>query len=133
MVGQGGDGFFIQASFGKGRTWWLDCGGRHESPDRIVRIELEAALAPSSVDWIRGELRQRYPGADVKGSYPIRATLFDGEPSDSVTVRWPASGYFRAMDPGYYVLIFRVRTESGAVDAFEKRVGVYLVDSSIIR
>jgi len=133
VVGQGGDGFYVEAQFGKGKTWWLDCGGRHESPDRITRIDVEVSLADSSVAWIRGELRQRYPGADVKGSYPVRATLYAGSPSDSVSVRWPASGYFRAPDPGYYVLTFEVRTESGATDRFERRVGVYLIDSSLIR
>ena len=132
VVGQDGDGFYITASFHQGRTWWEDCDGRHYQDDPITRVDVSVSLAESSVRWIREDLARRYPGADVKDTYPKTSTLYGGPGRANVSVRWPSGGYFEAVDPGHYVVIFRVRAQSGAVDTFTRQVPVHLRDSTIV-
>ncbi|NPA89936.1 MAG: hypothetical protein GXO55_00555 [Chloroflexi bacterium] len=131
VVGQGGKGFYLTARFAGGRFWEEDCHGRRYTDDPIVYVGVSVSLADSSRRWIEEDLAARYYGARVKGTYPKRAALFYGR-SMSLGVRWPR-GLFEALDPGYYVAVFTVRTASGKVFTFTGRVPVYLGDSTLIR
>jgi len=132
VVGQGGEGFYLTARFVGGRFWEEDCEGRHYTDDPIASVDVSVSLADSSRRWIEGELAARYYGARVKDTYPKRSPLFYGS-SMFVGVRWPRRGLFEALDPGYYVVKFTVRTTGGKVFVFTGRAPVYLGDSTLIR
>ena len=132
VAGQGGGGFYLAARFTAGRFWEEDCRGRRYSDDPITYVAVSVSLAESSRRWIEEELAARYYGARVKDTYPKRAVLFVGR-SAAVAVRWPRRGLFPALDPGYYIATFTVRTASGRVFVFSGRAPVYLGDSTLIR
>ncbi len=131
VTGQGGDGFRAVGGFRGGIFWQLDCTGRHETPDNIVRVDVVVQLSEESRRWIEGTLAPRYPGAHVKDTYPQQYTVFRGN-RPTVWARFPASGdYFPARDPGTYILTWRVHTQSGRVFTFSREVQVHLVDSTM--
>lgn len=130
VVGQGGDGFSAVAGFRGGTRWYLDCSGRHEVPDNIVRVDVIVQLSEESRRWIDDTLAPRYPGAHVKDTYPQQYTVFYGS-RHVVWTRFPSNGFFEAQDPGTYVLTWRVRTQSGRVFTFGRQVKVHLVDSTL--
>lgn len=130
VVGQRGDGFSTVAGFRGGTRWYLDCSGRHEVPDNIVRVDVIVQLSEQSRRWIESTLAQRYPGARVKDTYPQQYTVFYGN-RHVVWTRFPTSGLFESQDPGTYILTWRVHTQSGRAFTFSRQVHVHLADSTL--
>jgi len=79
-------------------------GGNHHCPNggpaMIVAFSLvKVQLAQSSMAWITGELARKYPGAQVKGSYPFTPPC---QVSGLGASQAQLAFYLAPLDPGYY-------------------------------
>ena len=102
-----------------------------QSPARIIAFSVtEVRLAASSVAWITGELARKYPGAQVKGSYPFTPPY---QVSGLGTPSALLSFHFAPLDPGYYEVRLLAVQSDGQQSTAIVRVPVYLMESSIIQ
>jgi hypothetical protein len=95
----------------------------------IVRIEVKIRLTESSVNWIRGELARRYPGARVLGAYPLTPELTT---RGLKTPQVVTSFRFDPLDPGDYEISVTARQDDGQVVDKAFTVHVALYESTII-
>lgn len=100
-------------------------------PDQITAITVRVRLADSSIAWITTDLARRYPGAQVKGTYPF-FPAFETQ-STLPTNLWIGRFAFQPLDPGYYQVLIRVRTLGGRDMEFTQTFGVRLLESTLIR
>lgn len=111
----------IEASGGKDTT----CAGGQQN---ITAITVSIRLADQTIAWINGPLAQRYPGARVLGSYPIRPTLTTtGLNTTSATTRF----HFDPLDPGAYNVTITATQGDGKSTSVALPVPAYLLDSTI--
>jgi len=110
----------------------------------ITSLAVQLRLTPDSVEWILGELAQRYPGAHVKGEYPqsperpqvghaYYACSFDplrgaGTPNAELDCQ-----FFRPLDPGKYQVLVTACQADGqcTTRALSRLIQVYLLESSL--
>ena len=110
-------------------------GGNHHCPNggpaKIVAFSLvKVQLAQSSVAWITGELARKYPGAQVKGSYPFTPPC---QVSNLGASQAQLAFHLAPLDPGYYEVTVRATQEDGQSATATFRVPVYLMESTIIK
>ena len=110
-------------------------GGAHHCPDggqaRIVSFSVtKVQLAQSSITWINGELARKYPGAHVKGSYPLMPSF---QVSGLGTSQAQLFFHLAPLDPGYYEVSIQAIQEDGQPATAILRVPVYLMESTIIQ
>jgi hypothetical protein len=109
-------------------------GNRHcpiGGPAKIVSFSVvKVQLAQSSIDWIRGDLARKYPGAQVKDSYPITVPYqVSGLSSSQVRL----SFHLAPLDPGYYEVTVLATQQDGQTISATLRIPVYLMESTIIQ
>jgi len=102
------------------------CGG---GPKTITSITLNSVtLSSASVDWITGTLSLRFPGAMVKGSYPLRPSLtITGIGTAAAT----ATFHFDPLDPGNYDMSITAIQDDGQNVTTTLNAPAYLLDSTI--
>jgi hypothetical protein len=110
-------------------------GGNHHCPNgapaKIVSFSLvKVQLAQSSMAWINGELARKYPGAQVKGSYPIIPPY---QISGLGASQAQLALHLAPLDPGYYEISVQATQEDGQTATATLRVPVYLMESTIIQ
>lgn len=101
------------------------------SQQTITSITLDGVeLAASSVSWIENELAVIYPGAHVKGNYPLHPNYTtNGLRRTVATLKF----HLDPEDPGYYDLHLTVRQGDGQVVTSTLQVPVWLFEATIIR
>ena len=93
----------------------------------IVTFQLrEVNLSPEAIAWINGELRQAYPGAYVKDTYPLH-------PAPSVSLGSNATMTFHLdpLDPGAYIATVVAVQHDGQTISSEYRIPVHLLEATI--
>lgn len=93
----------------------------------IVTFQLrEVNLSPEAIAWINGELRQAYPGAYVKDTYPLH-------PAPSVSLGSNATMTFHLdpLDPGAYIATVVAVQHDGQSITSEYRIPVHLLEATI--
>jgi len=97
----------------------------------ITSVTLDRVdLAASSVDWIENELAVVYPGAHVKGNYPLRPNyLTNGLNTTTATLTF----HLDPEDPGYYDVQITARQSDGQQTTTTLQVSVWLFETTIIR
>jgi hypothetical protein len=93
----------------------------------IVTFQLrEVNLSPEAIAWIHGELRQAYPGAVVKDSYPLH-------PAPSVSLGSNATMMFHLdpLDPGAYIATIVAVQHDGQTISSDYRIPVHLLEATI--
>lgn len=85
---------------------WVCEEHQNTYPDPVKKVDVTIWLSDASRRWIEKDLAQRYPGAKVKGAYPITLEVyrggtmyFDGGPRK-----------LQLQDPGAYEFTVRVET-----------------------
>lgn len=120
---------------------WETCDRVTEQyTDRLASIVAVADLSQASVEWIEGELAQRFPGAHV---FQAHWPLFPGFPSagggigsDRFSMQWDRVPF---RDPGKYVLTVNGATTGTEVSpprafSWAREVfGVDLLESALIK
>ena len=110
-------------------------GGLRHCPDdgtrgKITGFTVQVALSSASQAWIQGELRLKYPGAEIQGTYPLlpqpRAA---GLQSSSASL----SFHFDPLDPGIYDVTINVTQEDGKTAAGTLQVPAWLLEATITR
>ena len=110
-------------------------GGDRHCPNggsaKIVSLSVvKVQLAQSSLAWINGDLARKYPGAQVKGSYPLTPPY---QVSGLGTSQAQLSFHLAPLDPGYYEVTVQAAQEDGQSAMAILRVPVYLMESTIIQ
>ena len=93
----------------------------------IVTFQLrEVNLSPEAIAWINGELRQAYPGAYVKDTYPLH-------PAPSVSLGSNATMTFHLdpLDPGAYIATVVAVQHDGQTISSDYRIPVHLLEATI--
>lgn len=117
--------------------WHWTCPERvlEHYDDPLVKIKLTMDLAPSSKEWITGELARVYPGAHIKERFPKEFDIYNG-----LTMRYAAwvLRSYAAQDPGYRVGDIVLKTAGTPLSSPQTvyvpyRFPVYLAESTIIR
>jgi hypothetical protein len=93
----------------------------------IVTFQLrEVNLSPEAIAWINGELRQAYPGAYVKDTYPLH-------PAPSVSLGSNATMTFHIdpLDPGAYIATVTAVQHDGQTISSDYRIPVHLLEATI--
>ena len=93
----------------------------------IVTFQLrEVNLSPEAIAWINGELRQAYPGAYVKDTYPLH-------PAPSVSLGSNATMTFHLdpLDPGANIATVVAVQHDGQTITSEYRIPVHLLEATI--
>jgi len=86
------------------------------------------SLSSASIDWITGPLALRYPGAYIKGSYPIYpAATITGIGSTSAQAVFHIDPY----DPGFYDISVTAIQDDGQTTTVVLSVPAYLLDTTI--
>ena len=95
----------------------------------ITSLNLNSvSLSTSSMLWITGSLAQRYPGAHIKGVYPLHpAATTTGLGKTSATI----SLHFDPLDPGLYDVSITAVQDDGKYTTTIVHVPVYMLDSTI--
>jgi hypothetical protein len=116
--------------------WRWQCSERvlqhHDDP--LVAVDLPMRLADSSVTWLNGNLRPRYPGAAHKEGLPKVFPLWRGE---AMSVQTGLLDY-KAQDPGVHGGRILVTTKGTPLNPPQQisapyEVKVYLLDSTMDR
>ena len=96
---------------------------------QITQLTLDGvSLSPASANWIRGYLAQRYPGAKVSGSYPLRPTATASSlPAMTATLYF----HFDPLDPGFYYIVVTATQSNGQATTQTLTVPAHLLDSTI--
>jgi hypothetical protein len=105
--------------------------GQHDcKTGQITALAVQVSLSADSVAWIQGELARKYPGARVKGAYPLTPEV---STSGLDTAEAVASFHFNPLDPGDYVVTVMATQDDGqtATQTFTVHVGLY--ESTITR
>jgi len=84
----------------------------------LSRVTVSITLDPRSATWIQTDLALLYPGAHVKGHYPI---TFTPSVAGQRTVTLPPL-HFENLDPGDYVITITVQDDLGHVTTVTKQV-----------
>jgi hypothetical protein len=86
-------------------------GGEHDcSTGTITSLAVQISLSADSVAKIKGELARKYPGAHVKGTYPISPVLTTTGLNTSTAI---TSFHFDPLDPGDYELTVTATQDDG--------------------
>ena len=101
------------------------CG---EPQQKIKSLTVSIRLSDATIAWITGPLAQRYPGASIKGSYPILPTL-NTTGLDTITAA--TSFHFDPLDPGTYNVTITATQGNGQSATAVLPVPAYLLDSTI--
>lgn len=90
----------------------------------ISAVSVSIRLSSASVSWINGELARKYPGARVKGTYPITPVLTTAGLNTATAV---TSFHFEPLDPGDYEVTVTATQDDGqtAVKVFTVHVALY--------
>lgn len=95
---------------------------------KITSIAVSIRLSNESISWINGELARKYPGAHVKGTYPITPVVTI---NGLGTVTATASFHFDPFDPGDYLVTVTATQDDGQTEVKVFRVHVALYESTI--
>jgi hypothetical protein len=108
-------------------------GGLRHCPDdgsrgKITGFSVQVALSSASQAWILGDLRLKYPGAEIKGAYPFQPqpNAF-GLQSSSASL----SFHFDPLDPGTYAVTINVTQEDGKTATGTLAVPVWLLEGTL--
>lgn len=90
----------------------------------ISAVSVSIRLSSASITWINGELARKYPGAHVKGTYPITPVLTTIGLNTATAV---TSFHFEPLDPGDYEVTVTATQDDGqtAVKVFTVHVALY--------
>lgn len=90
----------------------------------ISAVSVSIRLSSASASWINGELARKYPGARVKGTYPITPVLTTTGLNTATAV---TSFHFEPLDPGDYEVTITATQDDGqtAVKVFTVHVALY--------
>ena len=108
-------------------------GGLHHCPDddsraKITGFSVQVSLSSASQAWIQGGLRLKYPGAEIKGVYPLQPRpLTSGLQSSSASL----SFHFDPFDPGTYEVTINVTQEDGKTATGTLQIPVWLLEGTI--
>jgi hypothetical protein len=110
-------------------------GGLGHCPDdgrraQITGFAVQVNLSSASQAWIRGNLRLKYPGAEIKGTYPILPQPRASGLSSSLA---SLSFHFDPLDPGIYDVTVNVTQEDGKTAAGTLQVPAWLLEATITR
>lgn len=95
----------------------------------ITGFFVSARLTPATIQWIEGELRERYPGAYVHGTYPIRPDIFaDGLGTPTATL---LPIHFENPDPGEYIVEITAYQSDGKATVVEYRFVSALLEATL--
>jgi len=107
-------------------------GGSDTSCDsgqqNITAITVSIRLSDDTIAWINGPLALRYPGAQIKGSYPIQPTLTT---TGLNTTTATTSFHFDPLDPGTYNITITATQGDGQSSSAVLAVPAFLLDSTI--
>ena len=93
----------------------------------IVTFQLrEVNLSPEAIAWIHGELRQVYPGAYVKDTYPLHPA-----PSVSLGSNSTMTFHLDPFDPGAYIATIVAVQHDGQTISSDYRIPVHLLEATI--
>ncbi len=101
------------------------CSGGQQN---ITAITVSIRLSDESTAWISGPLALRYPGARVKGTYPILPTLTT---TGLNTTDASVSFHFDPLDPGTYKVTISATQGDGQTNSAVLDVPAYLLDATI--
>lgn len=90
----------------------------------ISAVSVSIRLSSASITWINGELARKYPGAHVKGTYPITPVLTTTGLNTATAV---TSFHFEPLDPGDYEVTVTATQDDGqtVVKVFTVHVALY--------
>jgi hypothetical protein len=87
-------------------------------------------LSAATVAWITGELATRYPGAEIKDSYPLTPTpAISGLNTSAATLLI----HVDPLDPGEYVLRGTAMQGDGQIITYEFSIEVFLLESTLAK
>jgi len=114
---------------------WECTDGIETHEDPLAEVRLSYRLSEESQRWIRESLARRYPGAGVKGRYPVVVLLYKG--TGMMSYRG-AARRLNVADPGLYELEITLRTTGTPVSRPQVRhlkglFKVWLLDSTLVR
>lgn len=117
----------VQATGGEDKN---HCGGGRAKITAFSVTEID--LAQSSRDWILHTLALYYPGAHIKGDYPMLPdqSAVSGLNTPNATL----TAHFNPLDPGYYVLTIAATQNKGKhkTTTVQVKVPVSLLQTEII-
>jgi len=90
----------------------------------ISSVSVSIQLSGASISWINGELARKYPGAQVKDTYPLTPLLTTTGLNTATAV---TSFHFDPLDPGDYEITITATQDDGqtAVKVFTVHVALY--------
>lgn len=96
---------------------------------RISDLSLdEVKLSVASSSWIQSYLASRYPGARVKGSYPLTPDVeIGGLNSSSATLQF----HYEPLDPGYYEVRVSATQSDGQTASATLSISAFLLDTTL--
>jgi hypothetical protein len=108
-------------------------GGLRHCPDdgsraNITSFTVQVNLSSASHVWIQGDLRLKYPGAEIKGNYPI---LPQPRASGLFSALASLSFHYDPLDPGVYDVTINVTQEDGKTAAGTIQVPAWLLEATI--
>ncbi len=101
------------------------CSGGQQN---ITAVTVSIRLSDETIAWITGPLALRYPGAHVKGVYPIQPALTT---SGLNTTTASAAFHFDPLDPGIYNVTITATQGDGQSTTLILPVPAYLLDATI--
>jgi hypothetical protein len=104
--------------------------GEHDCRQGTIEaIEVKISLTQDSIRWIQGELARKYPGARVRGTYPLSPPLVtSGLHASQVST----SFHMDPLDPGDYEINITATQDDGQVVAQAFTIHVALYESTLI-
>jgi hypothetical protein len=101
------------------------CG---EAQQNITAMTVSIRLSDDTVAWINNTLAVRYPGAQIKGSYPLLPTLT----TTGLNTTTATTGFhFDPLDPGTYSVSVTATQGDGQSTTAVLSIPAFLLDSTI--